>query len=125
MQVLTLDGNPLVAIESGVLAEGAKGIVDYLRYNNAYDLKDKNILPPRTEQRLQINAEINSLTHQMDRLHASRMEASMRNLGGTNLIELAVNKQVIVVFVLYNTQARFRILADALVASFDDSQHTK
>jgi hypothetical protein len=113
MQVLTLDGNPLVAIESGVLAEGAKGIVDYLRYNNAYDLKDKNILPPRTEQRLQINAEINSLTHQMDRLHASRMEASMRNLGGTNLIELAVNKQVIVVFVLYNTQARFRIPANA------------
>lgn len=55
-QVLSLDGNPLIAVESGVLQEGAKGLVDYLVYNHAYDLKDKNILPPRAEQRLQVNS---------------------------------------------------------------------
>jgi hypothetical protein len=91
-QVLTIDGNPLVAVESGVLAQGAQALVDLLDYNHAYDLKDKNILPPAPEQRRQIDAAVEHLNYELLRLQNTSMEAQYRNIGGTNIIQLAVSQ---------------------------------
>jgi hypothetical protein len=91
LQVLTLDGNPLIAVDSGVLAQGAQGVVDFLDYNHAYDLKDKTILPSASEQRRQVDAVVNALSHELHRLQQTSMEAQYRNVGGTNIIELSVS----------------------------------
>ena len=89
--MLTIDGNPLVAVDSGVLEQGAQGVMDFLDYNHDYDLKDRTILPSASQQRRQIDAVVNALTQELQRLQKTPMEAQYRNIGGTNIIELSVS----------------------------------
>jgi Leucine-rich repeat (LRR) protein len=94
LSILTLDGNPLTAVETGVLVAGPKEVVHFLDYNHNYDLPDRNLIPDPIEQRRQINAHINSYAHEAHRLHASRLESEYRNIGGFNSVEIAYNKQI-------------------------------
>ena len=94
LSILTIDGNPLTAVETGVLMQGPKEVVEYLHYNHNYDIPDRNLIPDPMEQRRQINAHINMYEHEAHRMHASRLEAEYHNVGGLNGVEIAYNKRV-------------------------------
>jgi len=94
LSILTIDGNPLTAVETGVLMEGPKEVVEFLSYNHNYDIPDRNFVPDPMEQRRQIDAHINSYAHEAHRLHASRLESEYKNVGGYNAVEIAYNKRV-------------------------------
>jgi leucine-rich repeat protein SHOC2 len=94
LSIFTIDGNPLTALETGVLMEGPKEVVDFIKYNHNYDVPDLNMLPDPMEQRRQINAHINQYDHEIHRLHASRLESEYKNVGGYNAVEIAYNKRV-------------------------------
>ena len=94
LSILTIDGNPLTAVETGVLMQGPKEVVEFLSYNHNYDIPDRNFIPDPMEQRRQIDAHVNSYTHEANRLHASRLESEYKNVGGYNQVEIAYNKRV-------------------------------
>ena len=94
LSVLTIDGNPLTAVETGVLMEGPKEVVEYLEYNHNYDIPDRNFVPDPMEQRRQIDAHVNSYAHEVHRMHASRLESEYKQVGGYNAVEIAYNKRV-------------------------------
>lgn len=94
LKVLTLDGNPLSAVETGVLQDGAKGVIDFLSYNHNYDLPDRNMLPDPLEQRRQIAARIKTYSYGAESIRQRRLEAGYKAVGGVNVVELAYNKRV-------------------------------
>ena len=65
LSIFTVDGNPLTAVETGVLMQGPKEVVEFLDYNHNYDLPDRNLIPDPMEQRRQIDAHVNSYAHEI------------------------------------------------------------
>ena len=94
LSIFTIDGNPLSAIETGVLMEGPKEVVDFISYNHNYDVPNSNLIPDPMEQRRQINAHVNTYDHEIHRLQESRLEAEYKNVGGYSGVEIAYNKRV-------------------------------
>ena len=65
LSIFTVDGNPLTAVETGVLMDGPKEVIEFLTYNHNYDLPDRNLIPDPMEQRRQMDAHIKSYTHEI------------------------------------------------------------
>mmetsp|Transcript_21431 Transcript_21431/g.48531 ORF Transcript_21431/g.48531 Transcript_21431/m.48531 type:complete len:1759 (-) Transcript_21431:232-5508(-) len=94
LAVLTLDGNPLKSIETGVLMGGAKGLLEHLRYNHNYDIADRNLLPDVIEQRRQIAAYLARTDKELQEIDKSSLEAELKVIGGIDQLEIARNKRV-------------------------------
>ncbi|EKX39054.1 hypothetical protein GUITHDRAFT_96825 [Guillardia theta CCMP2712] len=94
LAVLTLDGNPLDSIETGVLMGGAKGLLEHLRYNHNYDIADRNLLPDVIEQRRQVEAYLTRTEKELQEIEQSSLEAELKVIGGLDQLEIARNKRI-------------------------------
>lgn len=94
LAVLTLDGNPLESIETGVLMGGAKGLLEHLRYNHNYDIADRNLLPDVIEQRRQVEAYLTRTEKELQEIEQSSLEAELKVIGGLDQLEIARNKRI-------------------------------